>query len=165
MAFLVGQGPLLLYRFWSGPSFLNYGLWYPAIDSVFTKASAAAWGGNFHFDDIDIASDVADFDLTGGLSQLAAKKLGALQQSRLSVERIETIISNDNPDFFFWLSLKPAEDFTILRWTQSSWKIMQLIIVISYHQPHINSQFYYADYTSVDDRDVTVNTKRPRLAT
>ena len=30
---------------------------------------------------------------------------------------------------------------------------MQLIIVISYHQPHINSQFYYADYTSVDDRE------------
>ena len=64
-------------------------------------ASAAAWGGNFHFDDIDIASDVTDFYLTGGLSQLAAKKLGALQQSRLSVERIETIISNDNPNFFF----------------------------------------------------------------
>ena len=71
---------------------------YVHTDSVFTVASAAAWGGNFHFDDIDIASDVADFYPIGGLSQLAAKKLGALQQSRLSVERIETTISNDNPD-------------------------------------------------------------------
>ena len=71
---------------------------YVHTDSVFTVASAAAWGGNFQFDDIDIASDLADFYLTGGLSQLAAKKLGALRQSRLSVERIENIVSNDNPD-------------------------------------------------------------------
>ena len=39
-------------------------------DSIFTVASAAAWGGNFHFDNIDIASDVADFYLTGGLKSL-----------------------------------------------------------------------------------------------
>ena len=39
-----------------------------------------------------------DFYQTGGQLQSAAKKLGALQQSRLSVERFETIVSNDKTD-------------------------------------------------------------------
>ena len=67
-------------------------------DSVFTVASAVAWGSNFEFDINDIAPDVTDFYQAGGLSQLAGKKLGALQQSWLSVERIDTIVSDSNPD-------------------------------------------------------------------
>ena len=58
---------------------------YLHTDSIFTAASAAA-------------SDVAGFLSNRGQSQSAAKKLGALQQSRLSVERFETIVSNDKTD-------------------------------------------------------------------
>ena len=71
---------------------------YEHTDSVFTVASAAAWGGNFVFNNEDIASDVEAFRRCGGLSQLAASKQRLLAHNRLSVQRIDNTISILNPD-------------------------------------------------------------------